>query len=66
LVEVEVVEGCQDLVGEGADALAQPVVGGERLALGGQRVALLGGVLLAGVEVFGAALQLDQVHNRAR
>jgi hypothetical protein len=61
LVEVEAVEGGKHLLGEGADALAESVVSGERVALGGQCLSLQGGLLLAGVELLGAALQFDQV-----
>lgn len=63
LFEVEAVEGGKHLLGEGADALAEPVVGGERVALVGQCLSLQGGLLLAGVEFFRAALQLDQVQE---
>jgi hypothetical protein len=63
LFGVEAVEGGKHLLGEGADALAEPVVGGQRVALGGQCLSLQGGLLLAGVELLGAALQLDQVQQ---
>ena len=49
LGEVEAVEGGEDPLGEGADALAQPVVLGEGVVLVGQGVALLGGGAAAGL-----------------
>jgi len=61
LLEVEAVEGGEDLLGEGADPVAQPVVGGERVALVGERLALFGDDAAASVEFLDAALQFDQV-----
>jgi hypothetical protein len=61
LLEVEAVEGGEDPLGEGADPVAQPVVGGEGVALVGERLALLDDDAAASVEFLDAALQFDQV-----
>ena len=57
--EVEIVEGCEDALGEVADASTKRVVRGQLLSLGDQAVALGGKLVLAGVEIFGPALDLD-------
>ena len=56
LVEVELVDDGEDVVGESGDAVADLVVAGQVLALAGEAVAALLEVLPAGVGVGGAAL----------
>ena len=61
LVEVEAVEGGQELLGEGADAVPQPVVFGKGVALVGEGLAVVGDRGAAGVEFLSPALQVDQL-----
>jgi hypothetical protein len=63
LCEVEVVDSGRGLSGEIADALAQPVVGCELVSLSDQPVALVGERLVAGVDVFGAPLDVGQLEQ---
>jgi hypothetical protein len=61
LVEVELVDDGQNAVGESGDAVADLVVAGQFLALGGEGVAVLLEISAAGVGVGGAVLQFGQV-----
>ena len=61
LVEVEGVDHGQNPGGEVPDAVAELVVAGQFLALGGEGVASFGEVAAAVFDVGGAALQLGQL-----
>jgi hypothetical protein len=61
--EVEIVEGCENALGEVADESTQRVVGGQLLALGYQAVLLGAELLVAGVEIFGPPLDFDHLEQ---
>src|SRR5437660_5831839 len=63
LSEVELVDAGSGPTREVADTLAQPVVGGELVALRHQGVALAGERLVAGVDVPGAPLDVGELEE---